>query len=185
MVAASAEGLSTSANWAEDRSRHGGVDEIPLPRDLTGKLFLCGKHFIGPEPQAAIGHVGATTVVCLNSAAELDRYPTYVAWLRDQSPERLVWWPIPDLGAPTHRAAAELLEELRCRLAGGERILLHCGAGIGRAGTIAAGLLVAMGMDLNEAVEHVRAHRPMAGPEAGAQTELLLWLAGSADLSTG
>jgi len=170
-----------SAHWAEERSRHGGVDEVPLPAGFPGRLFVCGKHFIGPDPEAAVGRVGATAVVCLNAADELDRYPGYLGWLRDQPPTRLLWWPIPDLGAPTHEEGLELLGELRSRVERGERLLLHCGAGVGRAGTVATGLLVLMGLDLEEAVEHVRAHRPLAGPEAGAQTEFLVWLGGQSD----
>jgi hypothetical protein len=170
-----------SVHWAEKRSRHGGVDEIPLPAGFPGRLFVCGKHFIGPDPEAAVRHVGATAVVCLNAAGELGRYPGYLGWLQVQQPARLLWWSIPDLGAPTHEEALELLGELRSRLERGERLLLHCGAGVGRAGTVATGLLVMMDMDLEDAVEHVRAHRPLAGPEAGAQTELLVWLAGQSD----
>lgn len=171
-------GGERSARWAEERSRHGGVDEVPLPAECPGRLFLCGKHFIGPDPEAAVTYVGATSVVCLNSATELDRYPAYVSWLQDQPTERLVWWPIADLGAPGHEEALELLEELRSRLAGGATLLLHCGAGVGRAGTVAAGLLMMMNVDRKEAIGLVRSHRPLAGPEAGDQTELLLWLAG-------
>jgi protein-tyrosine phosphatase len=52
-------------------------------------------------------------------------------------------------------------------------VLLHCGAGIGRAGTVAAGLLMALGTPMDAALATVAAHRPMAGPEAGGQVELL------------
>ena len=166
------------AHWAEERSRHGGVDEIPLPPPVPGRLFVCGKQFIGPDPEAALAYVGATTVVCLNEEAELaTRYPGYVAWLRVQPPSRVVWWPIPDLGAPKPEEALELVGQLRHRLDSGERLLLHCGAGIGRAGTMAAALLVTLGSAPEEAIDHVRIHRLLAGPEAGAQTELLFWLA--------
>jgi protein-tyrosine phosphatase len=54
---------------------------------------------------------------------------------------------------------------------------MHCGAGIGRAGTVATGLLISCGVPLPDALHHVGACRPMAGPEAGAQTELLVALA--------
>jgi protein-tyrosine phosphatase len=170
-----------ATHWTEERSRHGGVDQIPLPPEVRGRLFVCGKQFIGPDPEAALAHVGATAVVCLNEESELARYPNYVTWLRNQPPERLVWSPIPDLGAPAPEAALELLAELRFRLTEGERLLLHCGAGVGRAGTVAAGILVTLGSAPEDAIDHVRAHRPLAGPEAGAQTELLLWLGGPAD----
>jgi len=123
-------------------------------------------------------HVDATTVVCLNQRAELEvRYPNYVEWLQNQTPQRVVWFPIPDLGAPPIDAFTALIGDLHSRIARGDTLLVHCGAGIGRAGTMAAALLMAMGIERERAVAHVGAHRPMAGPEAGAQRELLEALA--------
>lgn len=152
---------------------------MPLPGGVDGRLWLCGKHFIGPDPETALSQVGATTVVCLNEPAELtSRYPDYVEWLRSNQPTRALWWPIPDLHAPDLANAVDLLDELRSRLRSGQILLLHCGAGIGRAGTVAAGLLITMGLSPEAAIAHVAAHRPMAGPEAGAQTELLEALSG-------
>ena len=45
-------------------------------------------------------------------------------------------------------------------LTGGERLVLHCFAGLGRTGTVAARLLVDMGVSPPEAVRLVRAARP-------------------------
>lgn len=160
-----------------ERSRNGGVDQIPLPID-TGGLWLCGKHFIGPDPEAALERVGGTTVVCLNEAPEFaDRYPEYLAWLEANQPTRAIWFPVPDLHAPDLAPMRSLLDHLRDRLAAGDVLLVHCGAGIGRAGTVAAALLVTLGVALADAVATVAAHRPMAGPEAGVQRELLSLLA--------
>jgi len=156
------------------------MDEIPVPGG-AGRLWLCGKHFIGPDPEGALARVGAAAAVCLSEPAELtDRYPDYVSWLKANQPARALWYPIPDLHAPDPDHAVELLDELRARLTSGQSLLMHCGAGIGRAGTVAAGLLITWGMPLDEALERVSAHRPMAGPEAGAQTELLEALAAGA-----
>jgi protein-tyrosine phosphatase len=156
-----------------ERSRDGGVDEIPLPL-VDGRLWLCGKHFIGPDPEAAMASVGADVVVCLNEPHELaERYPAYVDWLRANVPARALWHPIPDLHAPDAAEAEALLDSLHERLAEGQSLLVHCGAGIGRAGTVAAALLVTFGVPLADALTSVRAHRAMAGPEAGAQAELL------------
>ena len=58
----------------------------------------------------------------------------------------------------------------------GEVLLMHCGAGIGRAGTLAAGLLIWLGVDAEQARRVVAESRPLAGPEAGAQDELLVEL---------
>jgi len=68
-------------------------------------------------------------------------------------------------------------DQLLPRLEQGEGVLLHCGAGIGRAGTIAIAVLLAMGEPLDVARRTVADHRPMAGPEAGAQSELVTALA--------
>jgi hypothetical protein len=164
--------------WPTGRSLHGGVDEIPLPAGSRGRLWLCGKHFVGPDPEAALSGIAGDAVVCLNEPGELrDRYPDYVRWLRANQPERALWWPVPDLHAPTLGDALELLGQLQGRLESGQTLLVHCGAGIGRAGTVAAGLLIMSGRSLDDAVACVADHRPMAGPEAGAQTNLLRALA--------
>ena len=163
--------------WPSHRSRDGGIDAIPLPRP-EGALWLCGKHVTGPDAEAALARVGATTIVCLNERHELeDRYPDYVAWLNAHRGQRAVWFPIPDLHAPDVHQVMPLLEELQRRLARGERLLMHCGAGIGRAGTVAACLLMLMDVDAEDALDLVARHRPMAGPEAGAQRDLIEALA--------
>ncbi len=170
--------------WPSGRSRHGGVDEIALPAAAGGRLWLCGKHFVGPDPEAALAGVGADTVVCLNEVDELiGRYPDYVTWLRANQPARALWWPVADLDAPGVAEASALVGDLRARLAGGAGLLMHCGAGIGRAGTMASAVLIDLGMSVPAAVAHVAAHRPMAGPEAGAQRTLLERL-GEADRRT-
>jgi protein-tyrosine phosphatase len=157
----------------KDRSRNGGADEIPLPHG-PGRLWLCGKHFIGPDPEDALRRTGATTVVCLNQPSEIDaRYPDYVTWLEANQPDRAIWFPVHDLHAPHTDAARDLVGRLRDRLEAGETLLVHCGAGIGRAGTVAAAVLISMGATVDDAVATVAANRPMAGPEAGAQRDLL------------
>jgi protein-tyrosine phosphatase len=54
---------------------------------------------------------------------------------------------------------------------------MHCGAGIGRAGTVATCVLLAMGVGREDALRNVAEHRPLAGPEAGAQHEIVVHLA--------
>lgn len=166
----------TSA-WPGGRALHGGADEIPLPEG-RGRLWLCGKHFVGPDPRAALSAVGADRIVCLCERHELsDRYPAYLEWLL--SDPAASWFPIPDLHAPSVQEAHRFLAELRRLLGAGNSVLMHCGAGIGRAGTMATALLLTMGAAPAAALATVAAHRPMAGPEAGAQRDLLEQLAAS------
>ena len=161
-------------DWKAERSRNGGADPIPVPSGVSGGLWLCGKHFIGPDAELALRKTGATTAVCLSESAELaDRYPEYVEWLHDNQPARAIWFPVPDLHAPSHDAAAAFLDGLVERLHRGEVLLVHCGAGIGRAGTMVAAVLMRLGASAESAIATVAASRPMAGPEAGAQLEFL------------
>src|SRR5262249_44704159 len=107
-----------------------------------------------------------------------DRYPLYVAWLAANADQTAIWFPIPDLHAPSPDEVVPLLARLRQLISTGHSLLLHCGAGIGRAGTLAAALLMHMGIGRVPALSIVAEARPLAGPEAGAQADLLKHLAG-------
>ncbi len=170
-------GLSVVSTWPDERSRNGGVDEIPIPGE--GRLWLCGKHFVGPDAETALQRTGATVVVCLNERDEIGpRYPEYVQWLEANAATRAVWFPIPDMLAPKLAEMAPFLDDLERRLAEGQGLLVHCGAGVGRAGTLAISLLVRAGSPLPDALDIVAASRPMAGPQTHAQMEFLIALGG-------
>jgi hypothetical protein len=154
------------------------VDEIPLPEG-PGRLWLCGKLFVAPDPVGALSACAADVVVCLCERQELqDRYPGYVRWLADNKGRAAIWFPIPDLHAPAPEDVLPLLVRLRQLVRAGCGVLLHCGAGIGRAGTLATALLMYMGIGQRPALSIVAGARPLAGPEAGAQSDLLDRLVG-------
>ena len=59
-----------------------------------------------------------------------------------------------------------LVRELAARLRRGERVVTHCGAGIGRTSLVCGLTVIALtGTSLGEALVLVRAARPGAGPE--------------------
>ena len=79
--------------------------------------------------------------------------------------------------APNHERAERLFDELLRRLDEDEGIIVHCGAGVGRAGTVAIALLMRRGVPLDDALATVAASRPMAGPQTIAQALFLEELA--------
>jgi hypothetical protein len=157
-------------SWLTDRQRHGGLDPVMVPE--VGTLWLCGKHLIAPDPVAVLDDSGAGAVWCLNHEHELvDRYPGYVSWLR--ADERARWAPIHDLGvAPVEQmrsTVSGVIDDLGVHGA----VVVHCAAGMGRAGTIAVLTLMTAGLSASEARRMVAESRPGAGPESGAQADLV------------
>lgn len=73
--------------------------------------------------------------------------------------------PIVDVSIPDEnfeQSWATAGEELRSMLRRQLDVLVHCRGGLGRAGTIAARLLVELGMEPEKAIANVRAVRPGA-----------------------
>jgi len=84
--------------------------------------------------------------------------------------------PITDVQAPDARfeqAWSVTGPWLRQSVRKGGRVLVHCRGGLGRAGTVAARLLVELGAQPCDAVERVRAVRPGAIETAGQERYVL------------
>lgn len=163
--------------WLSERQRDGGIDEVPLPAGVPGSLRLCGKRAIAAG-RFADPDMPWRTVVCLCRRHELEgRYPEYVAWMDGAGdsgePDRSIWWPIHDLGAEPVERTLPFVDDLVARLRAGDDLLVHCAAGLGRAGTTAVCILVRLGVPADDAMRAVREARPSAGPEVGSQLELV------------
>ncbi len=71
--------------------------------------------------------------------------------------------PIDDFAAPGERferAWSRLAPDLHALLDRGQSVALHCRAGLGRTGTVAARILMERGMPAQQAIDQVRATRP-------------------------
>ena len=114
----------------------------------------------------AIAAWGAKAVVTLLEPQELRSLA--IERLGPEVERRGIMWvhmPIPDVSTPGPEFEAkwpEVSRQLRSRLDAGENVLVHCRGGLGRAGMIAARLLVETAVDPEDAMERVRAVRPGA-----------------------
>lgn len=151
----------------------GRFRDVALPAGLPGALFLHsmpGKH----EPFAeALGEIRSSRISCIVCLAEpveiAGKSPAYARAIAEGTlPCRRVLHPIPDWSIPADEESTRMLAtDIAAGLRAGERFLLHCSAGVGRTGTIATCILLALGLPLEEAGAAVRA--AAAGPENEAQ----------------
>jgi atypical dual specificity phosphatase len=83
---------------------------------------------------------------------------------------RCLHLPVEDFTPPTEEQIRRFLELLQETEAAGYALVVHCGAGLGRTGTMLACYLVRGGAGAEEAIAQVRAGRPGA-VEPGEQEE--------------
>ncbi len=130
----------------------------------------------------AIHDWGAAAVVTLMERKELALLR--VERLGEEVRRRgMLWFHLPIVDVSTPDAAFERQwhaagDELRTLLRGGRDVLVHCRGGLGRAGTIAARLLIELGAEPATAVRQVRAARPGA-IETREQERYVLGIAAS------
>lgn len=129
-----------------DRFAHTGAWERDLGVDLD-----------------AISAWGAKLILTLVEPSELKALN--VPQLGHEIRRRRIEWrhlPIADYSVPTIAFEQQWVthgQEIRTMLRDGHDVLVHCKGGLGRAGMIAARLLVELGMDPEEAILSVRRER--------------------------
>ena len=151
----------------------------------TGRV-LAGEHpGLGgleamPERLAALAGVGITHFVDLTSVH--DPVPVYQPLPGPQGAGRRVSHPITDFGVPSVSGMQAILRDIQAALDQGGKVYLHCRAGIGRTGTVAATWLVAQGLSPEQALDLLarkwrvvdkHAQEPHS-PETAAQREFVL-----------
>jgi len=86
-----------------------------------------------------------------------------------------VSFPIPDMGIPTSvEEFASLSKMLLKQVNAGVNTLVHCHAGIGRSGLMAAGILLHCDLDPKQAFAHVSKMRGIRVPETSQQENWLI-----------
>lgn len=156
---------------------------VDLPDDVPGRLYLHsmpGRYEPYQSTLDAVRMKGITKVVCLTSWEEIEaKSPAYARALqRNDVPWQQVAFPIVDFGVPGDWASfLAFVTALVADLRAGANLLLHCAAGIGRTGTVASCVLVALGLAPDEAARRV--HDAGSYAERPEQVALIHWVAGA------
>jgi protein-tyrosine phosphatase len=151
--------------------------EVELPRGVSGRLLL---HSM-PGRCEPLGEVwkqvrvhGVSAIVNLAPDDEVRRKsPEYGNVLAAATVPCQVWrLAVPDFSAPADDAAfAQLVRKIASALRKSKAVMIHCGAGVGRTGTMAVAVLMALGSSPATARRSVKAAG--SGPEVRGQEEAL------------
>jgi protein-tyrosine phosphatase len=153
------------------------MDQIPLEGLAGGGLWCASFTDVGPDPDQALADAGADMLVSLVQPEEMHRrYFEFEPWL-EAHPDRSRRHPIPDWGVVDDEEMMNIVDQLTGLVATGHTLILHCGAGMGRTGILATLVLVTLGMPVEQAAVHVRAHRAGAGPDSIYQEQQVARLA--------
>jgi protein-tyrosine phosphatase len=152
---------------------------VRLPSEVPGQVWLGsmpGRFESWNAFQQEAQRTDLRVVVCLTPRPELaELSPEYhAAIVRGPLPFRWLHVPMRNFGLPEdpvafRRDIASIAESVR----GGDAVLLHCAAGLGRTGTAAACLLKSLGVEAQEALQRVR--DAGSNPQNAEQSGLVHW----------
>jgi protein-tyrosine phosphatase len=88
-----------------------------------------------------------------------------------------VGYPIEDFGLPDIAPFHRFIHTLLAQLTDGAQVAVHCRAGIGRSGMVAASVLIGSGLGVQTAIDAVSAARGVSIPDTVEQADFISRLA--------
>ncbi len=147
---------------------------LPLPDDISGRLWLHsmpGRRERWPDFLDGARQQRLNLVVCLNPLDEVESLsPLYFKAIKEgRLPFRWLHLPMLNFGLASEAAVfRQGVEQVAQGLKLGDRALVHCAAGMGRTGTLAACVLKRLGRSAQEAVQEVQ--KAGSNPQSAVQT---------------
>ena len=130
---------------------------VQLPQAFTWlvpeRLVACVHPAVGEQAAAELRRSGVTLVINLHELPDPQD-------LLDRLGAETLHLPVPNSNAPAQSQLDRGVAAITDALANGKRVAVHCGAGLGRTGTLLAAYLVSQGIDSEAAIERIRAVRP-------------------------
>lgn len=152
------------------------ADLFWIPGPWRGRLAIAARPRGGDwlEDEAnSWRRAGIGVVVSLleqNEAAQLDLADEHQAV--EKQAITFLSFPIPDRGIPASGdAAISVIARVAAELDAGKNVAVHCRQGVGRSSLIAAGVLVASGIDADEAIQIISSARRIPVPETPEQRQ--------------
>lgn len=152
---------------------------VELPSEVPGQVWLGampGRFESWSSFEAEARRSCLSLVVCLTPRPELaELSPHYhTAVVHGRLPFRWMHVPMRNFGLPEDPVGFRRdIGSIAGAVRGGDAVLLHCAAGMGRTGTAAACVLKALGIESGEALQRVR--DAGSNPQNAEQSGLVHW----------
>lgn len=155
----------------QDRYKMIDVAHVNVDNNQKGKLFISSApgrkdRKWNRDLDTDLSDIKASKIniiVCLLEWSEL-RFLNILNYPKKTQEKGLLFYhlPVKDLAAPSSKELDALIPVLVKHLSEGNNILVHCRAGLGRAGAICACCLIHFGLSGEKAIGTVRTQRPGA-----------------------
>lgn len=161
-----------------------------IPGPWRGRLAVAARPRGGDwldEEARAWRRAGVDGVVSLLEDQEADRLELVDEWRAAECQGiSFVSFPIPDRGVPAStEAAIAMIGRIKSQLDAGKNVVVHCRQGIGRAGLIAASVLMNSGINAEQAMQTVSSARGLSIPETPEQRRWIEQLPSRAPVARG